>query len=377
MKIRTQIAFMFSAIVVFALIIAGIALTGFNQYLRVVEDNARFSKAALLSEQANRQIFAVVMESRGIYMSDDPKVLETFAKRQDQELVKFREIIKAWTAMLPAEDQPLKERLITQSETFIKLRSELSEAGRREGNLAARKIGDNDLNRAARTKLNQEMAAIAELNNKRITQATELAAEYRENLTRTIFAAAAFTMLVALTAFFASLKTLTQPIMRLTATVSRIAAGDHQVEVMDTRRRSEIGTLATTILGFRDELAKIETMRRSQIDQQQQNDTEQKALRARMAHDFEQAVGQIVAAVASSSSQLRQSAESLSHTATEASTQSQGIATASDEASSNVEEVSVTANGITASIEQIGAQTEITANQARRAVSLASDSSAA
>ena len=307
-------------------------------------------------------------------MSDDPKALETFAKRQDQELVKFRTIIAEWATLMQPDDRAAKERLLAKSEAFIKLRTELAEAGRKDGNMAARKIGDNEANRTTRTTLNQEMAALAELNSKRMKLATEEASTYRHRLTITIIIAGIVTVLIALASFIITHISMTRPIMRLTKTVASIAAGQHDIEVHDTTRRSEIGTLASTIRTFRDELATIETMRREQDEAQTQNIIKQKDMRETMARDFEQAVGRIVEAVATSSSQLRQAAESLSKTASDAASQSQTIARASDAASANVEAVSTSTSGISTSIDQIGNQTEITANQARLAVSLAHDS---
>ncbi len=117
-----------------SLIVGGVAAYGFQRYQAVVEESQRTARVTQLAEQANGLIYAVVMESRGIYMSADKAVLERFATNQDRELAKFRTVITEWAGLARPEDEAIKQRLLAQTETFIRLRSELAAAGRQSGN---------------------------------------------------------------------------------------------------------------------------------------------------------------------------------------------------------------------------------------------------
>src|SRR6266571_8188981 len=71
-------------------------------------DNAALDRAArgtIHLERINGLVYAVVMESRGIYMSPDWKTAEPFAKNLVRELPELQEVVRSWKAEAIASQQ--------------------------------------------------------------------------------------------------------------------------------------------------------------------------------------------------------------------------------------------------------------------------------
>jgi len=91
----------------FAVLTAAItALSDYNtrQNAALTEAVATASRAALNVERVNSLVYAVVMESRGVYMSTEPAVV----KKYGEGLLKFNErildVVKNWQALVQADD---------------------------------------------------------------------------------------------------------------------------------------------------------------------------------------------------------------------------------------------------------------------------------
>jgi methyl-accepting chemotaxis protein len=77
--IGTKLAVSLAVMAAFSLSIAAVAIQTMSSYQTKIEEARRASVTALLAERINGNILSAVMESRGIFMSDDPKVLKSFA----------------------------------------------------------------------------------------------------------------------------------------------------------------------------------------------------------------------------------------------------------------------------------------------------------
>src|SRR3990172_8903719 len=99
-------------------------------------------------ERINGIVYAIVMESRGIYMSSDWDSAKPFAEgiaRHSADLKKVAELLSG--TVLEAEAAALSDarRSIDQ---FIGFRAELARLAKDESVVSARAFGDNDNNRA-------------------------------------------------------------------------------------------------------------------------------------------------------------------------------------------------------------------------------------
>src|SRR3989440_5465238 len=83
------------------------------------------SRSALNVERVNSLVYAVVMESRGIYMSTEPKVV----KKYGDGLLKFNErileVVKNWQSLVQADDAQQFAVFKKRIEQFVDFRKEL------------------------------------------------------------------------------------------------------------------------------------------------------------------------------------------------------------------------------------------------------------
>ena len=94
---------LYSIFALFAVLVAAITvLSDYNtrQNAELTEAVSTASRAALNVERINSLVYAVVMESRGVYMSTDPAVV----KKYGDGLLKFNErileVVKNWEALV-------------------------------------------------------------------------------------------------------------------------------------------------------------------------------------------------------------------------------------------------------------------------------------
>lgn len=218
--------------------------------------HASSAEAAISVGRINALIYAVVMESRGIYMTDDRAKMKQFADgllRRNRELA---EAVKGMEQTVRDDDAVLFASFRQRIVQFIEFRQELARRGVEISSAAAREWGDNDANRTVRNKLNSDIEALERIYRERARQADELANENRY--------AAAYLFALGLAALV--LAGLNVVVMRgsvvgalaeITQATDRIADGDVKSKVPHLGRHDEIGHLARAMQHFRDAVARI------------------------------------------------------------------------------------------------------------------------
>src|SRR5664279_1422513 len=157
---------LYSIFALIALLTAAIAAlshynTGRNVELTQAVETA--SRAALNVERVNSLVYAVVMESRGVYMSSEPADVKKYAAG----LLKFNDnilaVVKDWESIIQADDAPQFATFKKRIEQFVEFRRELVRRGIEINAAAGREWGDNDANRAVRVALNKDLEALSKV----------------------------------------------------------------------------------------------------------------------------------------------------------------------------------------------------------------------
>ena len=242
----------------FTAAVSAVAITSFQEYNAKVRDIDRASRRAYLAERVNSMIYAVVMDSRGVYMSADLKESEKYAPLMIQNLRVIAGLMKEWTSLIRAEDKATMDRANARVDEFIRFRTELVRLSREENLKASRAFGDNDANRSNRTALNSEMATLAKSND---TYTHDLAQEvstfYRNRMMLLIGLATVGILLSISLAMGIVVFTITRPIKRLTRAMNTLAGGSTDMTVTDTRRGDEIGDMARAVQVFQSQAVAV------------------------------------------------------------------------------------------------------------------------
>ena len=185
----------------------------------------RTARGTIHLERVNGLVYAVVMESRGIYMSADWRAAEPFANNLIRQLGELQDVARAWKTDAIASQQSNIDELAERIDQFVRFRTELVRLGREESTAAARAFGDNDANRSVRTALNESLHAVAHAYEQEIGR-TRSQVEADERYLLAILLTLAGLGALALGGGLIFIKTgLLRPVLRMKDSMLRLAAG--------------------------------------------------------------------------------------------------------------------------------------------------------
>jgi methyl-accepting chemotaxis protein len=368
LRIGTKIYAVVGLLSVVSIVIAVLALMALTNYNSRVADMQNASQRSFIGEQINSLVYAVVMDSRGVYMARDGAEAEKFGKPLLKNLQEIKTLIGAWRELLPQPRKNETDRAADNIDKFIQFRTETVRRGVANGGPAAREFGDNDDNRANRQSLNKEIEVLARSTNAEITSLkTELDDFYRSKIIQLI----ALTVLgVALSLSLSMLtvvRFIARPIAALTRVMRQLADGASDVIVPGTQGGDEVGEMSRAVLVFQKSMERAQEFQQAKRSEDQEKDRRRASLEA-LIRNFGDEIEKVVRALGGSAQQVKGTAERLSTTVEETAAQTNMVANAADEASGNVQTVAAAAEELHASIDEISRQVTRSAEIAKKAV---------
>lgn len=368
-RIGTKIYTVVGLLSVVSIIIAVLALLALTNYNLRVGEMQNASQRSFIGEQINSMIYAVVMDSRGVYMARDAAEAEKFGKPLLKNLHEVKELIAAWRELLPQMRENETDKASANIEKFIEFRTETVRRGIASGGPAAREYGDNDENRANRQSLNKEIEALARSTNAEIaTLKSELDAFYRSKMLQLIALAVVGVAVSVSLSMVTVIRFIARPIASLTRVMRKLAEGESDVVVPDTQRGDELGEMSRAVLVFQEGMKREQELKQSSRIEEETKDRRRRALET-LISDFGNEIDKVVRAVGGSAREVKSTAEKLSVTVEETALITGKVANAADEASGNVQTVAAASEELHASIEEISRQVTRSAQIAQKAVS--------
>jgi methyl-accepting chemotaxis protein len=177
--------------------------------------------------------------------------------------------------------------------------------------------------------------------------------------------AAAVVLAAIVTAAIARL--IARPIVGMTQSMTALADGNKQIEIVGADRKDEIGAMAKAVIVFKENMIRADALAAEQ--ERERAAREERARRVEAsAQNFDRSVSGVIRSVSTATTQLQGSAQTMSAAAEEASRQATAVASASEEASTNVQTVASAAEELSSSIDEIGRQVSQSARIAQAAV---------
>jgi methyl-accepting chemotaxis protein len=368
LRIGTKIYAVVGLLSVVSIVIAVLALLALTNYNSRVGDMQNASQRSFIGEQINSLIYAVVMDSRGVYMARDAAESEKFGKPLLKNLHEIKNLITAWHELLPAQRKHETDLAAANTDKFIQFRTETVRRGIENGAAAAREFGDNDENRANRQSLNKEVEVLARSTNAEITNLkNELDGFYRSKMIQLI----ALTVLGVTVSVSLSMLTvvrfIARPIAALTRVMRQLADGASNIIVPGTKGADELGEMSRAVLVFQKSMEREQELQEARRAEEQGKDSRRASLEA-LIRNFGDEIAKVVRAVGGSAQEVKATAERLSVNVEETAAQTTKVANAADEASGNVQTVAAAAEELHASIDEIGRQVTRSAEIAKKAV---------
>jgi methyl-accepting chemotaxis protein len=359
---------LYSIFALFALLVAAItALSDYNtrQNAELTEAVATASRAALNVERINSLVYAVVMESRGVYMSTEPAVV----KKYGDGLLKFNgrilEVVKNWQELVQADDAQQFATFKKRIEQFVDFRKELVRRGVEINGAAGREWGDNDANREVRTALNKDLEALSKVyaeRSKKLAQQTDTT----HTMAFVLTCLGVMALAVVVIGVLIIARSIARPLSVITSTIKQVADGAEGVEVPHTGRADEIGALARAIKIFQEAMDRNRNLNSQVLEDSKARDERTSHIEASV-DAFREAIGGVLRAVTDNATSMRGTAQTIASVSSDASGRAVAASSATEQASSNVSAVASAAEELSASVEEIGRQVRQSASAVEQA----------
>jgi len=303
-------------------------------------------------ERVNGLIYAVVMESRGIYMSSDIPTAKVYGANLLKFNTRVADVVDGWRKHVGTADAAQFAEFDKRIQQFMDFRKELVRLGTEVNPAKGREWGDNDANRSVRIALNQDLDKLAQIYDARSKQ---IYAELESGIARTAWLLGALSVVAVFLAVAGAIiiwRAVARPLADITRVTQQVAAGAAGVAVPYADRQDEVGALARSIGVFQQAMERNAELNRTIAD-------EVKARELRNTHienavdTFRGSVEQILRSVGQNAEVMRGTAEVLTAVASNAAEQTSSAALASDDTASNVNTVAAATEELTSSIQEI------------------------
>ncbi len=174
-------------------------------------------------------------------------------------------------------------------------------------------------------------------------------------------------LVVLLTALYGALRLIARPLGQMTGMMTRLAAGDTEVEVPALNRRDEIGAMARAVGVFKANAIERARLVAAQTELERRTAEERQATRDGLAAAFESTVRSVVTTVSQSSRTLRKTAGEMKSLAATTEQAARAVSGAATENQGSVQTVATAAEQLSASIGEIAGQVSRASDVARQA----------
>ncbi len=151
-------------------------------------------------------------------------------------------------------------------------------------------------------------------------------------------------------------RTITNPIVKMTSAMGLLAKGDLEVDIPSQQRSDEIGEMADAMRIFKQNTAERKILESEKKAAMIKADEEKIQLMNKMADDFEDKIGGLIAGVTESVRELEKTASSMSANAHQTEQQSSTVASSAEQTSTNVLTVASSTEQLSASVNEISSQ---------------------
>jgi methyl-accepting chemotaxis protein len=318
-------------------------------------------------ERVNALIYAVVMESRGIYMSPDTAT----AKKFGEGLLKFNdrigEVVKDWQRVVRADHAEQFAAFAKRIEQFQQFRRELVRLGSEVSPAAGREWGDNEANRSVRSALNKDLDNLAKIYADRSEHVYGLL--YQNARTATWVLTCLGVVALALVAIGVVIiwRAVVRPLTAITRVTEIVAGGNLEVSVPYSARLDEIGALARAIAVFQEAMRRNVDLNREVNEEAQARAHRQEAMSSEIA-TFGADVEATIKDLVQFSEQMLTASGHLAENADQAASRTRGATEAATSTSESVRDIASAAEQLSASVMEIDRQVTQSKTIAEKAV---------
>ncbi|CAN7220681.1 methyl-accepting chemotaxis protein [Bosea sp. LjRoot90] len=257
-SIRTQILGLIAIVAAGALVALGCALLAMTRIDTMNGRSSQQNHIALAAERLNAAVNLVIADSYLVYTARNPHFAGIAATTVEGGLTKVEERRKDLAKVVPASERERMEKISGLIAEFTGIRLETTRMVREISARAAEAWGNSDASKKNRATLQEELTSLSSFNEARANEVDAEATTFFEQVR--IFLPIALILVLGAAiagALVFSRRSIIRPLVDLGGTMSRLTAGDTQIEVPHTRRRDEIGEMARAVSVLRESTEQV------------------------------------------------------------------------------------------------------------------------
>jgi len=365
LSIAAKLYAIFALMATTALALSGLAIINARHYAALTASYESAISGTQNIERVNGLIYAVVAESRGIYLSNDAPARKQFEDGLGTFLSRIEALMVEWKKTVGDDDSMLFDRFSKRVAEFVTYRRELMRLSAEAGPQAARDWGE--ANRGDRKALNANLNALSEHYARRADLVyNRINGDIGQGIWwLALFAALAACATIALL-FIA--RGIVKPLTAITRVTEAVAGGAQVTSIPFSNRHDEIGAMARSIEIFHRAMLHNRELNQTVLEDAEARATRQREINGQIAR-FSSDVEMTLAELGQISDQMLEASTQLAKAADAASTKTARAENASSEASANVRDIASAADQLSASVNEIDRQVAQSNAIASKAVS--------
>jgi X-X-X-Leu-X-X-Gly heptad repeat protein len=170
-----------------------------------------------------------------------------------------------------------------------------------------------------------------------------------------IWTVAIVVLLIVVGGVWAAIKGVVRPVVKITGVMESLARGTTDIDLPNTKRADEIGSMTKAVRFFRDSLVESHRLATQQDQENHRREERTKRIES-LVEGFDRQATSALTVVNAASDELRVAADTLSTATSEAQERSSTVASGATEAASGVQTVASAAEELHASISEISRQ---------------------
>jgi methyl-accepting chemotaxis protein len=355
LSIAAKLYVIFALLATVTVALAGVAILNAKRHVALTREfNSAFIGAENV-DRINSLIYAVVMESRGIYMSPDIATAKKFAISLNRFNDQIGTVMEEWQKSVGPIDADVFGEFASRVKKFQEFRRELVRLGTTVSPQAGNEWGNNEANRTVRTALTNDLDVLGKLfarRSRNIYAHIEGAIDTNA-LQMTLLGA--FALILALFGALMIRHWVARPLAAITRVTEAVAGGDVALAVPFGDRHDEIGALSRSIDVFQRTLRQNADLNHTISAEAEARGRRNETMSAEIALfsiDIEtnlSELGRLFEQMLAASSQLTEVAD-------HAAAKTAGATAASSEASANVRDIASAADELAVSVNEIDRQ---------------------
>jgi len=354
-SIATKLYAIFALLATMTVGLAAVAVVNAHRHAAITEGLGAAFKSGQAVERINGLIYALVMETRAIYLAEDAAVAADHASAIGRFNTQLDEALQYWQAGLDPQDLPRFREIPGRVRIVQDFSRELLRRLRDGGLASARQMAGFDDNGAVHGVLSNDLQALSQTYAQRV-DGVYATLDHGIAVTAWLMSAlAALAVLLAGVGAYTIARAVARPLATITRVTQTIAAGSLNSEVPYGGRGDEIGALARSIAIFQTAMRHNEELGRTVQDNAQTRERRQEAM-SREVIRFGAAVEATLSDLGRLSDQMLAASNRLTEAADNATTRTGSATEASADASANVRDIASAADELAVSVAEIDRQ---------------------